>query len=75
MRILLIIPVFLTSCLANPNELLQALSLDECEIGEVEIVGQISTGIPWLGGSLNVNIKEIRTAETLPGRCLDGPNN
>ena len=56
----------LTGCAGDQSQLLQALRLDECEIGSVDIQGEISTGFTVFSGKLMVNINEVHTADTLP---------
>jgi len=70
--LMLLCSLMLVGCAGDQSALLQELRLDECEVGSVDIQGELSTGgVPWFGGSLIVNINEERTAETLPRRCLE----
>lgn len=64
--------ILLAGCAGDQSQLLEQLALDECEVGTVEIRGEVSTGpIPVFSGTLYVSITEERTAETLPAHCRE----
>ena len=70
-----LLPVLLlTGCLdvEAQRDLIRELSLEECEIGTVQISGQIATtNNPFVAGSLNVSLYEERSLDQLPYDCLD----
>lgn len=71
-----LLPLFLllAGCLdvQAQRDLIRELSLDECEIGTVQISGQLSTtNNPFVAGGLTVSLYEERTLDQLPYDCLD----
>lgn len=67
--------LLLTGCGVNggdmsTEELLNALSLTDCEIGRVIIDGTVSVGTGvWGSGSLHVLVEETHTVDDLPAHC------
>lgn len=71
MRILLLcLTLLLTSCQNSALSLLQAISLDPCEIGEVEVNGNFDiSSNPLVAANAYIRMTEVHTAETIPRDC------
>lgn len=68
--ILLAAVLFLTSCQGSGAAILQAVALEPCEIGEVELSGNFDVSSnPLVTANVFVNMREVHTAETIPKDC------
>lgn len=69
---LLVIPcvLALTACQSQGLALLQAVSLEPCEIGEVQVQGNFDVSSnPLVTANVMVNMTEVHTPESIPRDC------
>jgi len=60
----------LTGCGTNAQQFIQAISLDPCEIGYVDVSGTVNLGgNPLISSDVYVEIREEHTRETIPKNC------